>query len=156
MSKKLQILNLPLNPTSHVATDELLSGNYLERNLLVGDSMNSQLDLAKGPLSKRPNYLICADTLLGLLLRCRFNGAVVVAILLSVGARIWRLILSSTVCRWRKGNLQLTIFVCGISVRHHRGGIGGLLFVIVGKPHQRGEALTLLLKNGYLRFKTYA
>ena len=127
MSKKLQIFDLPLHPTSHVTTDELLPSNDLESHLLVRHPVRSQLHLPKGPLSQRTDDVVRSDPLLGLLLRCRLNRSVVVPILLSTTAGIWRLVLSATVRGGRERDLELPIIVR--AVRHHGGGGGCFLGV---------------------------
>ena len=127
MSKKLQIFDLPLHPTSHVTTDELLPSNDLESHLLVRHPVRSQLHLAKGTLSQRTDDVVRSDPLFGLLLRCRLNRSVVVPILLSTTAGIWRLVLSATVRGGRERDLELPIIVR--PVRHHGGGGGCFLGV---------------------------
>lgn len=127
MSKKLQIFDLPLHPASHVTTDELLPSNDLESHLLVRHPVRSQLHLAKGTLSQRTDDVVRSDPLFGLLLRCRLNRSVVVPILLSTTAGIWRLVLSATVRGGRERDLELPIIVR--PVRHHGGGGGCFLGV---------------------------
>lgn len=47
MSEQLQILDLALDPASHIPADELLPGNDLESNLLASAPMDGQLHFAK-------------------------------------------------------------------------------------------------------------
>lgn len=129
MSEKLQIFDLPLHPASHITTDELLPSNDLQSHLLVRHPVRGQLHLSKGAFSQRTDNMVGADPLLGLLLRCRLNRSVVVAILRSTTARIWGLVLCATVRRGCKRNLELPIIVR--AVRHH-GGVCWLLFGVVG------------------------
>jgi hypothetical protein len=119
MSEELQVFDLPFHPASHITTDELLPGDDLQSNLLVRHTMNSQLHLAKRAFSQRPHDMVGADALLRLLLRCRLNRFVPVAILFSPCAGIWRFVLCSAICRWGQRDLELAIFVG--AVRHHRG-----------------------------------
>lgn len=71
MAKELKILNLSLNPSDHVSTDQLLACDDLESDLLIGRPMNSELDLAEGTLAQRLDNIVGADALvdLGLLAR---------------------------------------------------------------------------------------
>lgn len=117
MPEQLQILNLPFHPASHVPTDELLPGNYLQRHLLIGNSMDRQLDLTKGAFAQGTNDLVGADALLGLLLlRHWLIGTVAVAIW-TARAGIGRFVLRTTIRRGSKRDLELAVFVG--SVRHH-------------------------------------
>ena len=117
MSQQLQILNLPFYPPSHITADELLPRNDLERNLLVCNPMDGQLHLAKGTLSQGSYDLICADPLLGLLLRRRLGELMGFTILGSASARVGRFVLRATVGRGCEGDLELAVVVC--AVRHH-------------------------------------
>lgn len=73
--------------------------------------------------------MIGPDPLLGLLLRRGLNRAVVVAILRSTAARIWRLVLCATVRRGCERDLELSILIR--AVRHH-GGVGGCFLGVDG------------------------
>lgn len=92
--------------------------------------MRGQLHLSEGPFSQRTDDMVGADSLLSLLLRCRLNRSVMVAILRSTTARIWRLVLRAAVRRGRERDLELPIIVR--AVRHH-GGVGGCFWVVDGR-----------------------
>lgn len=76
VSQELQIFDLALDATSHVSADELLSGDDLERDLLAGAIMNSQLDLSEGALAECLDDLVGADTLLRLNLVPQRGGGI--------------------------------------------------------------------------------
>lgn len=63
MPQELQVFNLTLDPTRHVATDELLARNNLEGHLLIGDAVYGQLHLAEGALTESTQDLVLADAL---------------------------------------------------------------------------------------------
>lgn len=105
MSQQLQVLDLPLDPARHVSGDEFLPRNNLQRHLLVRDAVHRQLDFPKAALAERADDMVGADALLGLLLRSRLGGPVLVAIWLAATARIRGLVLCSSVCGWRQGDL---------------------------------------------------
>jgi hypothetical protein len=127
VSEELQVLDLSLNPSGHITANEFLSGNNLQGDLLLGDSVYCQLDLAKGAFSEGLNDLVSPNALFGLLLRRRLNRSIIVAILFSASTRIGRLVLSSTICGRSERDLQLPVLVG--AVRHHCGGVvgGGIL-----------------------------
>src|SRR6266542_6340054 len=106
MSKKLEVLNFPLYPASHVAADELLPRNDLDRHLLVRNTMCSQLDLTKRSFSKCSYDMVGTDALFRLLLRYRFNRSVIVVILGSARTGIGRFVLGATVRRGRERDLE--------------------------------------------------
>lgn len=62
--QQLEILNLALDSAGHVPTDELLSGDDLEGDLLAGAIMDGQANFAEGSLAQRAEDFVGADTLL--------------------------------------------------------------------------------------------
>lgn len=64
MPQQLKILDFSLDTTGHITTDELLTRDDLEGDLLTGADVNSQLDLAKGTFAEGLDDLVGADTLL--------------------------------------------------------------------------------------------
>lgn len=51
MSEQLQILYFPFNSSCHISRDELSARYDFQSDLLATDSVDRQLDLAKGTLS---------------------------------------------------------------------------------------------------------
>lgn len=66
MPQQLQVLNLAFDSSSHVAADELFSGDNLESNLLAGAAVYGKLDLAKGALAEGLDDVVLADALVRL------------------------------------------------------------------------------------------
>lgn len=66
MSQQLEVLNLTLDTTSHVAADQLLASNDLEGDLLSGAIVDGELDLAERAFAQGADNLVGADALLRL------------------------------------------------------------------------------------------
>jgi hypothetical protein len=118
MSQQLEILDLSLDSASHVTTDELLSSYNLERNLLIGDTMNGKLDLPEGAFSQRSNDLIGADALFGLLWSS-LNRLSIFILGRTARAGIWSLVLRTTIVGGRERYRELFVVIALVLVRHH-------------------------------------
>lgn len=51
VTQKLKVLDLSFDSPGHIATDELLSRDDFESDLLLGNSMDRELDLSERPFS---------------------------------------------------------------------------------------------------------
>lgn len=67
MSEELQVLNLSLDSTGHISTDQLSPAYRLHCDLLLGDLMPSQLDLPEGAFPNILNELVLVQSVVGLL-----------------------------------------------------------------------------------------
>jgi hypothetical protein len=76
MTQQLKIFNLSFDTASHVSTDELLTSNDLEGDLLSSPLMNGQPHFSKGTLAQGAHNLVSADALLrlGLVSGGRLHG----------------------------------------------------------------------------------
>lgn len=75
MTQQLKILNLSLDTASHVSTDEFLTCNNLESDLLSGALVNSQPHFTKRTLAQGSHNFVGANALLGLgLVSRRLHG----------------------------------------------------------------------------------
>jgi hypothetical protein len=117
VSQQLQILNLSFNSARHVTTDELLSRNDLQGYLLVRRSVNSELHLTEGTLSKCPDDMIGTDTLLGLL--WGWLNRLLLLRLGAAGIGIGSLVLRAAVIGGGERDGEFLIIVPLVLVRHH-------------------------------------
>ena len=130
MPQQLEILYLALDTTLHVAADQLLPGDDLERDLLASAPMHGELDFAEAAFAQGLYDVVCSDTLLGASLLpkrrpgChlagshRRHGVVVVGGAAAVAAAV---ILVAADLRRRERDGELLVVVSSVS---HDGGWG--------------------------------
>ena len=62
MAQQLQVLDLPLNASLHVARLQVLAGDDLEGDLLAGSLVNGQLHLAEAAFAQSLDDLVLAQS----------------------------------------------------------------------------------------------